>query len=248
MRAERSSSIHPSRRRTPRSLTRGSTITGTGRVPRRRSREPPTQSPLCRRTPVVQRLPSRRRPSGGWLPGDPAAQESDPLSLAINTTCARPLLQPALRLRGEAAHRGARDAKRISPSASLARTDVPGAENVSGGARAIPASVRQARRLAGCSRGARVCERHLGPHRRGEGDLANLGRQAQTRFVTAYGVALIYASVGEKGLALAWLEKAFAERSHWLVWLRLDPRWDPIRGDPRFEEMLSRVGLPTSIR
>jgi DNA-binding winged helix-turn-helix (wHTH) protein/TolB-like protein/Tfp pilus assembly protein PilF len=79
-------------------------------------------------------------------------------------------------------------------------------------------------------------------------DLANLGKQAQFRFVTAYGVALIHAGLGETELAFAWLEKAFAERSHWLVWLRLDPRWDPIRADPRFEELLRRVGLPVSMR
>lgn len=74
-------------------------------------------------------------------------------------------------------------------------------------------------------------------------DLANLEKQAQTRFVTAYGVALIHAGLGDKDLAFAWLEKAVAERSHWLVWLRLDPRWDAIRDDARFEQLLSRVGL-----
>ena len=79
-------------------------------------------------------------------------------------------------------------------------------------------------------------------------DLANLGKQSETRFVTAYGVALIHAGLGEKDLAFAWLDKAVAERSHWLVWLRLDPRWDAIRADARFEQLLSRVGLPTTAR
>lgn len=79
-------------------------------------------------------------------------------------------------------------------------------------------------------------------------DLANLAKQAEARFVTAYGVALIHAALGEKDLAFTWLEKAFAERSHWLVWLRLDPRWDAIRADARFEQLLSRVGLPTTTR
>jgi tetratricopeptide (TPR) repeat protein len=79
-------------------------------------------------------------------------------------------------------------------------------------------------------------------------DLANLANQAEVRFVTAYGVALIHAALGEKDLAFTWLEKAFAERSHWLVWLRLDPRWDAIRADARFEQLLSRVGLPTTTR
>jgi TolB-like protein/Tfp pilus assembly protein PilF len=79
-------------------------------------------------------------------------------------------------------------------------------------------------------------------------DLANLAKQAEARFVTAYGVALIHAALGEKDLAFTWLEKAFAERSHWLVWLRLDPRWDAIRADARFGQLLSRVGLPTTTR
>jgi DNA-binding winged helix-turn-helix (wHTH) protein/TolB-like protein/lipoprotein NlpI len=79
-------------------------------------------------------------------------------------------------------------------------------------------------------------------------DLANLGKQADTRFVTAYGVALVHAGLGEKDLAFTWLEKALAERSHWLVWLRLDPRWDVIRADARFEQLLGRVGLPAAAR
>ena len=53
-------------------------------------------------------------------------------------------------------------------------------------------------------------------------EMDNLSKR---RFVTAYGKALVYAGLGDKEQAFAWLEKAFAERSHWLVWLRLDPRW-----------------------
>lgn len=49
------------------------------------------------------------------------------------------------------------------------------------------------------------------------------------RFITAYGVALVYAGIGEKDKAFKWLNKAFDERSHWLVWLRLDPRWDVLK-------------------
>lgn len=66
-----------------------------------------------------------------------------------------------------------------------------------------------------------------------------------TRFVTAYGVALVHAGVGEKDEAFRFLEKAFEERSHWLVWLRLDPRWSQLRGDPRFAEMVARMRYPT---
>lgn len=64
------------------------------------------------------------------------------------------------------------------------------------------------------------------------------------RFVTAYGMALVHAGLGRKEDAFRWLEKAFEERSHWLVWLRLDPRWSPLRDDPRFPALVARMKYP----
>jgi TolB-like protein len=66
----------------------------------------------------------------------------------------------------------------------------------------------------------------------------------KTRFVTAYGVALIYSGLGRKDDAFKTLDAAYNEHSHWLVWLRTDPRWAAIRDDPRFEQLVKRVGLP----
>ena len=62
--------------------------------------------------------------------------------------------------------------------------------------------------------------------------------------MTSYGVALVYAGLGENDQAFAWLNKGYAERTHWLVWLKLDPRWDSLRSDPRFQDLLRRMGLP----
>jgi tetratricopeptide (TPR) repeat protein len=67
---------------------------------------------------------------------------------------------------------------------------------------------------------------------------------SQRRFVTAYGVALVHAGLRRNDEAFEWLEKAFEERSHWLVWLRQDPRWNNIRTDPRFGPLLARMKYP----
>ena len=74
--------------------------------------------------------------------------------------------------------------------------------------------------------------------------LAELDELSARRFVTSYGVALVHAGLGQNEAAFAWLNKAFDERSNWLVWLRLDPRWNGLRSDPRFPELVGRMQFP----
>ena len=52
-----------------------------------------------------------------------------------------------------------------------------------------------------------------------------------------------YAGVGDTAQTLAWLEKAYAERSGELVSLKGSPAYDFLRGEPRFQRLLERVGL-----
>ena len=76
--------------------------------------------------------------------------------------------------------------------------------------------------------------------------LVRLNEMGRAKYVTPYGVALVYAGLGDKNQAFVWLNKAVAGRSHWLVWLNRDPRWDRLRSDPRFADLKKRVGLPQS--
>jgi DNA-binding winged helix-turn-helix (wHTH) protein/Flp pilus assembly protein TadD len=73
--------------------------------------------------------------------------------------------------------------------------------------------------------------------------LGKLESLAKERYVTPYGVALLHTGLGEKDRALVWLDRALADRSHWMVWLKLDPRLDRLRSDRRYGDLLLRVGL-----
>lgn len=76
--------------------------------------------------------------------------------------------------------------------------------------------------------------------------IAELRQLATRKFVTPYGIALVYAGLGEADTAFSWLHRAFEEKSHWLVWLRLDPRWGKMRSDARFLKLVSRLKYPGS--
>jgi hypothetical protein len=76
--------------------------------------------------------------------------------------------------------------------------------------------------------------------------LTKLDAMSKSKYVTPYGVALVYAGMGNNNQTFRWLEKAFDDRANWLVWLRFDPRWDCIRSDPRYADLLRRIGIPDS--
>ena len=59
----------------------------------------------------------------------------------------------------------------------------------------------------------------------------------------ACGVAGFYARAEEKALTLDWLEKGYGQACTSMVHLRVDPQWDSLRGEPRFEELLRRMKL-----
>jgi TolB-like protein/DNA-binding winged helix-turn-helix (wHTH) protein/Flp pilus assembly protein TadD len=75
--------------------------------------------------------------------------------------------------------------------------------------------------------------------------LESLTTRGKKSYVSPFDLALIYAALGEKDKAFALLDKAVAEHSTFLVYAKWEPRLDPLRSDPRFQNLLRRIGLTT---
>lgn len=73
--------------------------------------------------------------------------------------------------------------------------------------------------------------------------LEHCGEDLKPDLITPYHVAGAYARIGEKELAFKWLEKAFEERIGFIIYLKVEPMFDNLRTDPRFGNLLRRVGL-----
>jgi len=72
--------------------------------------------------------------------------------------------------------------------------------------------------------------------------LVQLTEMVKTRYVSGYGFAVIHLALGEKDQALDWLEKDARERNGFEInFIKVDPYLDPLRGDPRFEALVSKI-------
>ncbi len=69
-------------------------------------------------------------------------------------------------------------------------------------------------------------------------ELAKLGQ------VTSSYISMVYIGLGENNLAFEWLGRAYEERAPWLIWLKVDGVFDPLRSDPRFQDLLHRMNFP----
>lgn len=67
---------------------------------------------------------------------------------------------------------------------------------------------------------------------------------SQQKSIQHLGLAKLYGALGEKDLAMEQLEKAYAKRQGGILWLKVNPTFDNLRSDPRFQNLLQRIGLP----
>jgi len=74
--------------------------------------------------------------------------------------------------------------------------------------------------------------------------LGELDQLRRTSYVSGYDFAMTHAALGEIDIALEWLEQAYEERTHRMAFLRVDPRIDRLRDQPRFEALLRRMAFP----
>jgi len=85
-----------------------------------------------------------------------------------------------------------------------------------------------------------------GERKEAERVIARLNDVAARQHVSAYEIAIIHGTLGERDQMFDWLDRAYEERSAWLAYLAVDPRLDGVRDDERFRGLLRAVGLTTA--
>ena len=173
------------------------------------------------------------------------ARDLDPLSPVVNDTLAIALL---LARRYDDALAQAQRTLEIEPAFGGAYITL-GSVYLQKGmhAEAIVALQRGVDLTAGLSR-ARAWLGHAyavaGQTDKARQTLAELDALSRQIPVSPYDIALIHTALGDPSQAFAWLDKAFRARNWELVQLKVDTRFDSLRNDPRFVELLKRIGLP----
>jgi serine/threonine-protein kinase len=74
-------------------------------------------------------------------------------------------------------------------------------------------------------------------------ELEGLLKLSTQRYVSPYNIAMIYNGLGARDKMLAWLERGYQQRDPRMVFLKVEPKWNNSRDDPRFQDLLRRIGL-----
>lgn len=73
-----------------------------------------------------------------------------------------------------------------------------------------------------------------------------LEEEARTKPVSSVEIAAVHAALGQRERCFHWLARAFQQREALLHFLAVDPRFDRYRDDPRFQDLLRRIGFPAT--
>jgi tetratricopeptide (TPR) repeat protein len=172
------------------------------------------------------------------------ARESDPLSLIINNSIGWHLY---LSRQYDPALAQFQKTLQLDPNFALAHFDLARVYEVKGKWSEALAEFQKAKELSGGSPftlgGLGHCYAVAGQKDKAREVLAELSSLARHRYVSPLDMAFVYIGLREKDHAFEWLEKARVARVPWLAYLQDDPVYDPLRSDPRFQDIVRRVGL-----
>lgn len=172
------------------------------------------------------------------------ALEIDPFSLALNDDLGWLLLSQK---RNDRAIEQFRKTMSLNPAWSVGRASLAFALARSGQTAAALSELEKLRSTSGATIGylenAGYAFALSGRKADAEKALGTLRDRVQTLHISPYSVALIHLALGQREKALAELEKGLAQRDAWMVWLAAHPEWEALRNEPRFRQILTRMGL-----
>jgi TolB-like protein/Tfp pilus assembly protein PilF len=173
------------------------------------------------------------------------SQELDPLSPIINTSLGFRYL---FARQFDEAIRRLRETVSLFPEFAIAYGGLGGAYMASGTYQEAIVAYQKARSLSGASAAevAALGQAYAKGGIRGYylWELRRLREESKHRYVRAVAFAYLFAGLGEKDQAFSYLEKAYEDRDWLLTLLQIRPDFDPLRSDPRFQDLLHRMNFP----
>jgi TolB-like protein/DNA-binding winged helix-turn-helix (wHTH) protein/Tfp pilus assembly protein PilF len=173
------------------------------------------------------------------------ARELEPLSISINTALGWRLY---LAREYDRAIAQLRDTLEMDPASEWAHLNLGQAYEQKGQFNLAIEELQKALELAHSSpltiSALAHAEALSGNHAMANKLLSQLEELSKKQYVSPYYVAIVYLGLGKNELAMNWLEKAYADRSNGLVFLKVEPELDPLRTNPHFITLQTRLSFP----